>query len=89
MFPGAPGAKTKYVPHKVLRDGVVYISLAGSDSVLMVRTVISKVNMLVNENGHEVMGPDGNPLFNIQVTPVATFLTKEEWNARKQMEDLE
>lgn len=84
-----PSQKTKYVPHKVLRDGAVYLGLAGSENVLMVRVAVNKVNLLLDEKGQEVKGPDGMPMFMIQTSPVVTVLTKDEWNTRKGMTDLD
>ena len=84
-----PPPKTKYVPHKVLREGTVYLGLAGSDNVLMIRVVVGKVNVLVDQNGQELKQPDGTPMYMVQTSPVITVLTKEEWNLRKEMQDLE
>jgi hypothetical protein len=89
MMGTPPGTKTKYVPHKVIRDGAVYLGLAGSDNVLMIRTVVNKVSALVDSAGQELKGPDGMPLYLIQSQPVITTLTKDEWNRKKEMVDLD
>jgi hypothetical protein len=80
--------KKKYVPHKVLREGAIYFSVADSQYVLALRPVIAKVSRVLDDNGNPATAPDGTPQYWVEWNQVITTLTKEEWNVHKQMEDM-
>lgn len=76
--------KKKYVPHKVLREGTVFASVADSDYVIAFRPVIAKVSRVQDEKGNPAFNADGTPAYWVEWSQVITMLTNDEWRTHKQ-----
>jgi len=85
----APSPKKKYVPHKVLREGSVFMSVADSDYVIVLRPVITKVSRVYDDQGRPANNPDGSPQYWVEWNNPVTTLSKEEWKVHKETEDFQ
>lgn len=76
--------KKKYVPHKILRDATVYLSVADSNYVIAFKPVIAKVSRILGEDGKPAFDKDGNPSYWLEWNHVVTMLTNDEWKIHKE-----
>jgi len=87
MMQAAP--KSKFVPHKVLKEGWTYFTVSDSDYVIGVKASVTKVMRIEGPDGSPAVGPDGAPVYAFNTTNVVKSLSKDEWRVLKQQDSLE
>ena len=59
--------KCKYIPHKILKEGITHISVGDSDSVIEVHLDINKIMRILDANTNQpIIAPDGFPMYSVQ-----------------------
>lgn len=76
--------KRRYVPHQILKDNAVYLSLEGTNDVVKYYIRINKVSQIESPTGEILKNPDGTTNYEIQAQTSFIILTKEEYLADKQ-----
>lgn len=84
MQPQIP--KTKFVNHKLLKEGWSYFAVSDSDFVIGLKVDLVKVGRVLNEKSEAFTYPDGSPLYLQQHNVAVVVLSKEEWTAKKEAE---
>ncbi len=73
----------KYIPHRILHQGSLYLALDGVDDVLKINVTVTKVNKLIKDDQPFIL-PTGSRGYEITHKANITTLTKEEWIVEKQ-----
>lgn len=76
----------KFVPHKALREGWAYVTVADSDYVIGIKLVVTKVVRILKPDGSPDVTPQGEPIYGVTGQNVLRVLSKKEWEVLKTME---
>ena len=74
----------RYIPHRVIHDGATYIALDGTDDVLKISIIPSKVTVKIKD-GKPFIHTNGEPAYGLKNTLSIVRLTKEEWVVEKRV----
>lgn len=77
--------KPRFVPHKTLLEGWTYISVPDDDIVIGVRTAVTKVMKMFDDQDRALKDAEGNPVYSFQSTNVTRVLTKTEYDVVRKM----
>ena len=75
--------KQRFVTRKTLHEGWTYVSVPDDNIVIGIRTAVTKVMKLFNEDGAPVKDNTGSPAYSFQSTNIVRVLTNEEFNVIK------
>jgi len=74
----------RYIPHRVLHDGAIYLALDGVTDVLKISVIPTKVSVRMKD-GKPFILKNGEPAYSLQNTLNVVRLTKEEWVVEKRV----